>query len=76
MVDLNELTPDQIRSLAALRQIGGEKIFGVIEVFVSDCQDQLVSADNMVRIHRLQGRVEAYRDLIQAAKDAAVIDSR
>jgi hypothetical protein len=74
MLNVNELTADERRSLARLKQIGGERVLEVILKFASKDVDKLKKATEMVIIHRLQGRVEALEDLIQAASDAAKLE--
>ena len=76
MIPINELTPDQVRSLARIKQVGGDRIFEVMNFLIAEGKQSLVRADEMARIHRLQGRVEAFQDLLAAIEDAAEIDSR
>ena len=74
MINLNELTQDQIRVLARMKQIGGERILEVIDLFIEDAKNSLVRADEMARVHRLQGRAEGYQDLKEAIEDASEMD--
>lgn len=76
MVTLNDLTPDHLRALARLKQIGGERTLEVIDIFMEDGKDSLVTASDMVSIHRLQGRVEAFRMFKEAVEEAAKLDAR
>ena len=76
MIDLNQFNPDEIRALARIRQMGGKQVQDVIEKVITEWQDALVSASDMVRIHRLQGRVEALRGLLAAVDAAAELDTR
>lgn len=76
MININELSQQEIQSLARLKQLGGETVIKVLEKFVAAEKDALVAADDMVRIHRLQGRVQAYRNLIDVVDEAAKLDAR
>lgn len=76
MINLNELTHQEIQSLARLKQIGGDSVIKVLEKFVAAEKDSLVAADEMAIIHRLQGRVQAYRNLIEAVDEAVKLDAR
>ena len=75
MKNLNDFSSDQLRSLARLKQVGGEGIMKVLDEFILDGKDALVRADDMVRIHRLQGRVEAFEMFKQAVIEAANTDA-
>jgi hypothetical protein len=76
MINLNDLSDDDRRVLARMNQIGGERILQVIERISLMDVKLLKKAVDMPRVYRLQGRVEAYDDLLEAVKKAAELDAR
>lgn len=76
MLNINELSPDEVRALARLKQLGGERVLEVIQKFADYETFILKKADETVRIYRQQGRAGAYEDLVKAVNDAATIDAR
>jgi hypothetical protein len=59
-----------IKALLRLREPGNEALLKLIELQISEAKQKLVRADDMVLIHRLQGRAEAFEDLLKAIEDA------
>jgi len=70
MINLNTVDNQAIRALIRLREPGNEALLKLIESQVAETKQKLVKADDMVVIHRLQGRAEAFEDLIKAVEDA------
>lgn len=71
MINLNELSDQDIAALAQVALIGNRKVLDLLERFAATAYRQLGKADDTVRIHRLQGRVEAIEALGAAIKQAA-----
>lgn len=65
-----------VKALARLREPGYEKLLEVLQLQLEETKAQLVAADEMARIHRLQGRAQAFDDLLKAAADAVKVESR
>jgi hypothetical protein len=59
-----------IKALLRLKEPGNEALLKLIELQISEAKQKLVRADDMVLIHRLQGRAEAFEDLLKAIEDA------
>ena len=76
MINVNELTPDERRALARVKQLGGERVLEVIRNLSLKDVDHLKHAVEMPRVHRLQGRVEAFDDLAEAIETASQLDAR
>jgi hypothetical protein len=70
MINLNNVDNQAIRALLRLREPGNEAMLKLIESQVAETKQKLVKADDMVLIHRLQGRAEAFEDLLKAVEDA------
>lgn len=73
MINLNDLSAQEISALARVKQLGNAKFIEVLEKIANSQKTQLVRADDMVRIHRLQGRVEMLEALVAAVNRAADI---
>jgi hypothetical protein len=71
MIDLNNLSAQDVQALAQAKRLGNGKFVAVMERIADDTKTQLVHADDMVRIHRLQGRVEMLEALVAAFDQAA-----
>ena len=68
--------PDKqhVQALLTCKQVGGlEALFTKL---MQETQDALVRADDMVRVHRLQGRAEVLRDFLEAVADAPSVMER
>jgi hypothetical protein len=65
--------PDKqhVQALLTCKQVGGlEALFTKL---MQETQDALVRADDMVRVHRLQGRAEVLRDFLDAMGQAPAV---
>lgn len=71
MINDNELSDQERAALAQVAQIGDRRVLALLEKFTANAYRQLGKADDMVRIHRLQGRIEALDVLCAAIKRAA-----
>lgn len=71
MIDLNSADPQSVRALARLKEPGGEAILRLLRAELDAAKQKLVYASDMGMIHRLQGRAEAFEDLLRAAEESA-----
>jgi len=71
MIDLNTFDTQEIRVLAQAGSLGNGKFKQVIKKVAEEAKDRLVVADDMVRVHRLQGRVEVLDALVEAIEEAS-----
>jgi len=65
-----------VKALARLREPGYEKLVEIFQLQLDEVKAQLVTADETARIHRLQGRAQAFDDLLQAVQDAVKVEAR
>lgn len=76
MIDLNSIDKQQARALLRLKEIGGDKLLEFFKDEIGRGTQKLVKATDMVEIHRLQGRVEAFEDLLRAIEESAKVANR
>ena len=77
MIDLNSVDTQAVSALIRLREPGNEALLRLLlEAELETAKLKLVHAADMVQVHRLQGRAEAFADLLEAAKDAAKVENR
>ena len=76
MIDLNSIDKQQVRALLRLREVGDNKFETFLREEMERGTQKLVKADDMVTIHRLQGRVEAFEDLLRAIEESAKVANR
>ena len=76
MINLNTVEKSVARAIASLREPHNQKYLEFIQSQVDETKAKLVKADDMVLIHRLQGRAEAFDDLLQAVDDAVRVINR
>jgi len=76
MINLNSMETAHVKALARLREPGYEKLLEVLQLQLEETKAQLVAADETARIHRLQGRAQAFDDLLKAVNDAVKVESR
>lgn len=75
MLNLNTLSEQEIQALAQVSLVAQGKVLQILADTADDIRRQLVRADDMVLIHRLQGRAEMLDALIAAVKDAVNLRS-
>lgn len=73
MIDLNNADPQSVNALARLREPGWDAILGLLRSELEAAKQKLVHAGDTVLIHRLQGRAEAFEDLLRAAEESAKV---
>jgi hypothetical protein len=63
-----------VQALLTCKQVGG--LEALFQKLLDETKTSLVSADDMVRVHRLQGRAEVLKDFLEAMKDAPSVMER
>lgn len=71
MIDLKSADPQSVRALARLKEPGGDALLRLLRSEMEAAKQKLVYAGDMGVIHRLQGRAEAFEDLLRAAEESA-----
>lgn len=73
MIDLNSADPQSVKALARLKEPGNEALIRLLRSELEVAKQKLVYASDMGMIHRLQGRAEAFEDLLRAAEESAEV---
>jgi len=76
MIDLNSAEIQAVKALLRLREPGNEAFLRLVEEALETSKQKLVRATDMVQIHRLQGRAEAFEDLLKAVEEAPKLQNR
>ena len=76
MIDLNLCTKQQINGLLRIKETGDTALKALIEEQIDKTVSRLLQADDMATIHRLQGRCEAFKDLLTAIDDSPKVANR
>ena len=76
MIDLNLCDPQHVKALLRLRETGEAALLGLFRAESELAKARLVSATDMVSVHRLQGRAEAFEDLLTSVEEAAKVANR
>ena len=76
MINVNSLSASEISALNRLREPGVNKILTVLENELASTKQKLVYANDMGTIHRLQGRAEAFEDLLKAIEESSKVKAR
>ena len=76
MIDLNLCTQQQINGLLRIKETGDTALKALLEEQIEKTVSRLIQADDMVTIHRLQGRCEAFKDLLKAIDDSPKVANR
>jgi hypothetical protein len=76
MIDLNLCTKQQINGLLRIKETGDTALKALLEEQIDKTVSRLVQADDMATIHRLQGRCEAFKDLLTAIDDSPKVANR
>lgn len=76
MIDLNSIDKQHARALLALKEQGGGNFAKLLQAEIDAGLRKLVHAVETVEIHRLQGRVEAYEDLLRAIDESPKVANR
>tara|TARA_R100001463_G_scaffold54392_1_gene105472 strand:- start:183 stop:413 length:231 start_codon:yes stop_codon:yes gene_type:complete len=75
MIDLNNAEVQAIKALLRLKEPGNEALLGLIEAELETAKQKLVKAIDMVQVHRLQGRAEAFEDLLKAVEESPRVNT-
>ena len=70
MINVNKLDSLEISALNRLREPGIDKVLTILQGELEDTKQKLVYANEMGIIHRLQGRAEAFEDLLKAIEES------
>ena len=70
MINVNKLDSSEISALNRLREPGIDKVLTILQGELEDTKQKLVYANEMDIIHRLQGRAEAFEDLLKAIEES------
>jgi len=70
MINVNKLDSSEISALNRLREPGINKVITILQGELEATKQKLVYANEMDVIHRLQGRAEAFEDLIKAIEES------
>jgi len=76
MINVNSLSISEVSALNRLREPGVNKILTVLENELASTKQKLVYANDMGTIHRLQGRAEAFEDLLKAIEESSKVKAR
>jgi len=76
MIDLNLCAPQHVKALLRLKETGEAALLGLFKAESELAKARLVSATDMVSVHRLQGRAEAFEDLLTSIEEAAKVANR
>jgi len=76
MIDLNLTDRQQAQALLQIKETGNDQLPSLLRAEAETAKTMLVVATDTVRIHRLQGRVEAFEDLLKAIEDAPKVVKR
>ena len=70
MINVNKLDSSEISALNRLREPGIDKVITILQGELEDTKQKLVYANETDIIHRLQGRAEAFEDLLKAIEES------
>jgi len=76
MIDLNLCDQQQINALLRIKETGNNALIALLEEQTKKAVSRLLQADDMATIHRLQGRCEAFKDLLKAIDDSPKVANR
>jgi len=73
---LNLCDQQHVKALLRLKETGETALLGLFKAEAELAKARLVSATDTVTIHRLQGRAEAFEDLLMSVELAAKVINR
>jgi hypothetical protein len=76
MIDLNQCDSQHVNALLRVKETGDTSLQNLLGELVTMAKGRLVSATDMVTIHRLQGRAEAFEDLLKAIEESPKVVNR
>lgn len=76
MIDLNLCDPQQAQALLQIKETGNDQLPSLLRAEAETAKAKLITATDTVSIHRLQGRAEAFEDLLRAIEDSPKVVKR
>lgn len=76
MIDLNLCEKQQVQALLQIKETGNNQLPSLLRAEAETAKAKLVTATDTVSIHRLQGRAEAFEDLLTAIEDSPKVVKR
>ena len=76
MIDLNLCDQQQVSALLRIKETGDKAMLNLFKGEAEEAKARLVKATDTMTIHRLQGRAEAFEDLLAAIEDAPKVGNR
>jgi hypothetical protein len=76
MIDLNTVDIQVVNALVRTREPGNEALIRLFSAELESAKQKLIHATDMATVHRLQGRAEAFYDLLEAVNDAPKVENR
>jgi hypothetical protein len=76
MINVNKLGTQGATALNRLKEPGFEIVITTLQGELEGAKQRLVHADETAHIHRLQGRAEAFEDLLKAIEESQKVLSR
>lgn len=76
MIDLNNTDIQVVNALVRTREPANEALLRLFEAELESAKQKLIHATDMATVHRLQGRAEAFNDLLEAINDAPKVEQR
>ena len=76
MIDLNLCDRQQAQALLQIKETGNDQLPSLLRAEAETAKAKLVTATDTVSIHRLQGRAEAFEDLLTAIEDSPKVVKR
>jgi trehalose-6-phosphate synthase len=76
MINVNKLGIQGATALNRLREPEFDSVITTLQGELEEAKQKLVHADETVYIHRLQGRAEAFEDLLKAIEESRKVLSR
>ena len=70
MINVNSLGSQEVTALNRLREPGLDKVLTILQGELEGAKQKLVYANETALIHRLQGRAEAFEDLLKAVEES------
>ena len=76
MIDLNLCDKQQAQALLQIKETGNDQLPSLLRAEAETAKAKLVTATDTASIHRLQGRAEAFEDLLTAIEDSPKVVKR
>ena len=70
MINVNKLSDPTLKALTSIKEPGNEKLLALLKDEFEGAKQKLVHANETGTIHRLQGRAEAFEDLLKAIDES------